>query len=149
MSLPSKKRLVSIRAKVAAATLVAAPVSLKLQIQNPIIEKIYIFSSGATLFESGFRVLVNGIQAIPAIESISTPDMQAESNFIPLGGSTQEIKLGLQVPGSPYNVEVQFYNLSGTTPYYAAIQLLTAPKIELPKLAIENDKLSSKPENDS
>ena len=149
MTLPNKKRLVSFRAKVAASTPVNSPVSLKTQLQNPIIEKVFLFSSGASLFESGFRVLVNGIQIMPAIESIATSDMTNESNFLPLGGSTQEIEIGAQVPGSPYNVEVQFYNLNAGTPYYAAIQFLTAPKIELPKMPIEDDKVSKKPEYDS
>ncbi len=149
MSLPNKKRLVSVRAKVPINTLVAAPVSVKVQLQNPIIEKMFFFALGATIHESGFRVLVNGIQTIPAIESVSTPDMIGESNFVPLGGSTQEIELGNQVPGSPYNVEIQFYNLSGTTQYFAAVEFLTAPKIDLPKMQIEDDKLSKKPEYDS
>jgi hypothetical protein len=149
MTLPNKKRLVSIRAKVPINTLVAAPVSVKVQLQNPIIEKMYFFALGATIHESGFRVLINGIQAIPAMESEATPDMSNVSNFVPLGGSTQEIKLDYQVPGSPYNVEVQFYNLSAVTQYFAAVEFLTAPKIDLPKMPIEDDKVSKKPEYDS
>lgn len=148
-SLPPKKRLVSIRVKVAASTPVNTPVSVKTQLQSPIIQKIAFFSSGANLNESGFRVLCNGVQIIPAIESAATSDMGNESNFIPLGGASQEFDVDHQVPGSPYQIELQFYNLNGATPYYAGVLFLTAPKIELPKMPIQDDKLTNKPEYDS
>lgn len=149
MTLPPKKRLVSFRAKIAASTPVLTPVSVKAQFQNPIIEKIFFFALGATIHESGFRILVNGLQIIPAPESTATPDMIGESNFIPLGGSTQELQIDHQIPGAPYNVEIQLYNLSAGTPYYAAFEFLTVPKIELVKMPIEDDKPSKKPDVDA
>lgn len=149
MALPPKTRIVSIRAKVPQNTSLNAPLSIKTQIQNPIIESVGFWASGAALEETGFRILINGTQAFPAIESVATPDMVGAENFIPLPDTPQEIETGLQVSGAPYNVELQFYNIDAAAPFYAAVYLHTLPKIELTPLPIQDDKTSTKPEYDS
>jgi hypothetical protein len=132
MTLPTKKRLVSYRATVPASTPVNTPASIRAQLQNPIIESLYVYALGATIHESGFRVLVNGFKTFPAMESGGLVP-----GWIPLGVDLRIEGLGLQIPGAPYNIEIQFYNANGSTPYYAAVVLLTSPKIDLPLLPIE------------
>lgn len=135
MSLPTKKRLVSFRATVPAGTPVSSPVSIKAQLQNPIIESIYIYALGATIHESGVKILVNGVETIPAMESAVSTGLPP--GWIPLGVDLRIEGLGIQIPGSPYSIELQFYNSSGATPYYAGIIMTTSPKIELPRIPVE------------
>ena len=141
MTLPNKKRLVSFRQTIPAGTPIATPVSIKAQLQNPIIESMEIFALGATIHESGMRILVNGIETIPAMESAGL-----NPGWIPLGANLRVEDFGFQIPGAPYNIEFQFYNLSGATPYHAGVVLVTSPKIDLPKLPIE-EKTGTQVEN--
>lgn len=146
-NLPDKKRLVSFKALVPKNTPISSPVSVFLQLQNPIIDYIRVLATNdETPFTIGMKVLINGMQILPAPESNATadaydsPDWIAPYSYI----ETRLDNLGIQISGAPFLVELQFYNVSTSNDYYFWGFILTSPKIPLEKMPIQDDRLLKK-----
>lgn len=143
-------QIVTGRVSIPATTPITTPVSLILSPQNPILADFRMHMTGATLSEFGFVIKESGGRQIyPALGS----NGGSAFSDSPMWGSTppnlimESGDLNTQISGPAYDLEFLFYNKSAT-PAVVFIAMRTTPKIDLPSLSIQDDKLTKK-EDDS
>lgn len=152
--LTNQYKIITGRVLVTALTTAAAPVSIVLTSQHPILKDLKILLNVAgtaiTPRQVGMRVFTGGSLIIPAMGSAEDSSGVFSPGWSPLapGLILDSGELNQQMPGSPYALNFQFYNDSGDgTEVF--IWARVSPKIELPAMPIEDDKLLKVESSDS
>lgn len=148
--LTNQYKVITGRISVPATTPAATPDSLVLTSQHPILTDLKILLAPGTILaqDVGMKIFSGGTQILPAMGS------GEDSNFTPgwMGLAPGLIldlgELNQQLPGAPYALEFQFYNANAAAAY-VFIWARVSPKIELPAMPIEDDKLLKVESSDS
>jgi hypothetical protein len=107
----------------------------------PILESVKVWcyspSAGVTPLETGFKISSGGVQIIPAMGSI---DGLTNDGFSPVLDSViLEHEPMESIYGTPYTVDLDFYNSDAAVDVTYFVVMKFIPKIELPAAPVVSD----------